>query len=76
MTTKSDHRRPTTEPLPIAARLAQLPAMQAELGDLERRTVAEARAAGLTWQDIGFCLGMAPQNAHRKFAAPPVTPAR
>jgi hypothetical protein len=37
------------------------------LDELERRAVAELRAAGTTWKRIGNVYGITPQSAHERF---------
>jgi hypothetical protein len=41
-----------------------------ELDDLERATVAAARAAGVTWTQIGALYGLSKQGAQQRFRRP------
>lgn len=57
-------RKPTTplEVLDVATQARE------RLDALERAAIAEARAAGATWADIGDVLGISRQTAHEKHA--------
>ncbi len=48
--------------------LRELTRTEAELGALRRRLVAEARAAGVSWDQIGESLGMSRQSAWEYFS--------
>ena len=41
-----------------------------ELEDLEAATVAAARAAGVTWTEIGALYGLSKQGAQQRFRRP------
>jgi len=47
--------------------LRQIDQLRRELDEVERRAVSTARRQGTTWAEIGSWLGIARQNAHRKF---------
>jgi len=53
---------------PELLRLARLRGRLEYLQELLPLTVAEARAAGASWQQIGEALGMTKQSAHKRFA--------
>lgn len=57
-----------TDPLTML-RLGQL--LRVALSAYDEDCVWAARRAGATWQEIGDTLGIARQNAQRKFSAPP-----
>ena len=61
-------------PLP-PAELALLARLADELGNGLKRIatgyVADARAGGATWREIGRAFGVAPQTAHQRFAPRP-----
>ena len=50
--------------------LRELTRTEAELGELRRRFVAEARTAGVSWDQIGESLGMTRQSAWEYFSRP------
>lgn len=50
--------------------LRELTRTEAELGELRRRFVTDARAAGASWDQIGESLGMTRQSAWEYFARP------
>ena len=50
--------------------LRELTRAEAELGQLRRRFVADARAAGVSWDQIGESLGMTRQSAWEYFSRP------
>jgi uncharacterized NAD(P)/FAD-binding protein YdhS len=54
-----------TDPLEA---LRELTRTEAELGELCRRFVADARAAGMSWDQIGDSLGMTRQSAWEYFS--------
>jgi uncharacterized NAD(P)/FAD-binding protein YdhS len=54
-----------TDPLEA---LRELTRTEAELGELRRRFVADARAAGMSWDQIGESLGMTRQSAWEYFS--------
>ncbi len=53
-----------TDPLDALRELART---EAELGVLRRQSVADARAAGASWDQIGDALGMTRQSAWEYF---------
>ena len=59
-------------PLP-SPELALLARLADELGNGLKRIaadyVADARAGGATWREIGVAFGVTPQSAHQRFAA-------
>jgi hypothetical protein len=56
----------------VAADMAEL---ASELGEAVDRTVGRLRAAGFTWQDIGFQFGVSKQAAFNRWANKPSTQA-
>ena len=50
--------------------LRELKRIEAELGDLRRRFVSDARIAGVSWDQIGDSLGMTRQSAWEYFSRP------
>ncbi len=50
--------------------LRELTRAEAELGKLRRRFVADARTAGVSWDQIGESLGMTRQSAWEYFSRP------
>ena len=50
-----------------AARLAAVRRCIAELEELESATVTTARAAGMTWKQIGALYGLSKQGAQQRF---------
>ena len=50
--------------------LRELTRTEAELGELRRRFVVSARAAGASWDQIGESLGMSRQSAWEYFSRP------
>jgi hypothetical protein len=55
-------------PSSAAATFGQLAAVKRDLAALELLTVRQARAAGLTWRQIGDLLGVTMQSAHQRFS--------
>jgi hypothetical protein len=49
--------------------LRELTRTEAELGELRRRFVADARRAGVSWDQIGESLGMTRQSAWEYFSS-------
>ena len=49
--------------------LRELTRTEAELGELRRRFVADARKAGVSWDQIGESLGMTRQSAWEYFSS-------
>lgn len=49
--------------------VAEMLDIAAELEAAAARTVARLRAAGYTWTDIGFALGISRSGAYNRFAA-------
>ena len=60
------HRLPSD---PLEA-LRELTRTEAELGELRRRFVSDARVAGVSWDQIGESLGMTRQSAWEYFSRP------
>ena len=56
-----------TDPLEA---LRELTRTEAELAELRRQSVATARAAGVSWDQIGESLGMTRQSAWEYFSRP------
>jgi hypothetical protein len=56
-----------TDPLEA---LRELTRTEVELGELRRRFVADARLAGMSWDQIGESLGMTRQSAWEYFSRP------
>jgi hypothetical protein len=56
-----------TDPLEA---LRELTRTEAELGELRQRFVADARTAGMSWDQIGESLGMTRQSAWEYFSRP------
>jgi hypothetical protein len=54
---------------PLAA-LRELTRTEAELGELRRQVVANARTAGVSWDQIGEALGITRQSAWQYFSRP------
>ena len=50
--------------------LRELTRTEAELGELRRQFVANARTAGVSWDQIGESLGMTRQSAWEYFSRP------
>jgi hypothetical protein len=50
--------------------LRELTRTEVELGELRRHYVADARGAGLSWDQIGESLGMTRQSAWEYFSRP------
>ena len=50
--------------------LRELTRTEAELGELRRRFVSDARTAGVSWDQIGESLGMTRQSAWEYFSRP------
>ena len=50
--------------------LRELTRAEVELGELRRQFVASARAAGVSWDQIGESLGMTRQSAWEYFSRP------
>ena len=50
--------------------LRELTRTEAELGELRRRFVCDARTAGVSWDQIGESLGMTRQSAWEYFSRP------
>ena len=50
--------------------LRELTRTEAELGALRRQFVADARTAGVSWNEIGESLGMTRQSAWEHFSRP------
>ena len=50
--------------------LHELTRIEAELGELRRRFVSDARTAGVSWDQIGESLGMTRQSAWEYFSRP------
>ena len=57
---------PTSHRL-VSVTFAQLAAVKRDVERLELVTVRQARAAGMTWQQIGDLLGVTRQSAHLRF---------
>jgi hypothetical protein len=53
------------------SRLAAVRGAREALEGLEHETVAEARAAGATWGEIGSLYGVSKQAAQQRFHLPP-----
>ena len=50
--------------------LRELTRTEAELGQLRRKFVSDARTAGVSWDEIGESLGMTRQSAWEYFSRP------
>ena len=50
--------------------LRELTRTEAELGQLRRQFVADARTAGVSWDEIGESLGMTRQSVWEYFSRP------
>ncbi|RTE49964.1 hypothetical protein DDD64_04525 [Actinotignum sanguinis] len=53
----------------IAEKLRAAHAMRVEADRITKYYVEEAVRAGMSWSDIGRCLGVTKQSARRKYAA-------
>lgn len=51
----------------LSATFGQLAAVKRDVERLELLTVRQARASGMTWQQIGDLLGVTRQSAHLRF---------
>ena len=49
------------------AGLSRVHKMAREMDDIVRRTVAEVKSDGATWEQIGEALGVSKQAAHHRF---------
>lgn len=54
-------------------RLAAVRRCREELEALEAATVVDARAAGVTWSEIGSGYGLSKQGAQQRFRPPPAS---
>lgn len=57
------------DPAVIAEKLRAAHAMRVEADRITKYYVEEAVRAGMSWSDIGRCLEVTKQSAHRKYAA-------
>ncbi|MFE1523400.1 hypothetical protein ACYATL_08620 [Actinotignum timonense] len=67
MMTKKQQAR--LDPAVIAEKLRAAHAMRVEADRVTKYYVEEAVRAGMSWSDIGRCLEVTKQSAHRKYAA-------
>ncbi|EPD28713.1 MULTISPECIES: hypothetical protein [Actinotignum] len=62
-------QRAKLDPAVIAEKLRAAHAMRVEADRVTKYYVEEAVRAGMSWSDIGRCLEVTKQSAHRKYAA-------